>query len=524
MAELAHPAPPSIAVAAGKPGWRWSAADTVIAISAGLIVVVFAIFGFLCWQGYGSTIASAKVKAQDAADIVADDVLWSLGGGLAGLKIVAAASGDTLGDINQNDKAGLDAALKTLPAEASLAIYDDNGNAVPEGGSPALPSDIASTDYFAALASGQDWIIAPQQKNAATGAQTIVIAQRLGRTRFAGAAVIAIPGALLQRFWEPQKLGPDSNINVHREDGWMVGRYPRIDEPINAAKISAAWPQISGNPSGTYTSKSPLDGITRIIGFRHVPELGLVVFATISQDAALAGLWTAIATVLWLMVPIGLALLIGSLITASILRRSAKTQASLAAAVAHNEVLFREIHHRVKNNLQSVGSLLQMQPIPREIKRDMGQRIAAMSAVHEHIYRSNDFAKVRVRDYLQTLIENIRGGAGPNVQVVEQLEDLAVDKDVATPLGLILNEVVANAFKHAFPEGRDGVITVRLEKQMGKGALVVEDNGIGFDPAAPAKGIGRRLIAALTQQLGGESEFASDGSGSRFTLSFPLAE
>jgi len=147
-----------------------------------------------------------------------------------------------------------------------------------------------------------------------------------------------------------------------------------------------------------------------------------------------------------------------------------------------------------------------------------------MSAVHEHIYRSNDFSKVRVKDYLQTLVENIRAGAGPNVQVVEQLEDLAVDKDVATPLGLILNEVVSNAFKHAFPEGRAGVITVRLERQMGMGALVVEDDGVGFDPEAPAKGIGRRLITALTQQLGGESEISSEGSGARFTLTFPLAK
>ena len=170
----------------------------------------------------------------------------------------------------------------------------------------------------------------------------------------------------------------------------------------------------------------------------------------------MAGLWNSIIIVSWLIAPIALALLVGSLITARLLRRSARTQASLATALASNDVLFREIHHRVKNNLQSVASLLQMQPIPHEVKADMSQRIAAMSAVHEHIYRSDDFAHVRVKEYLQTLIEKHPGRAARTCTVIENLDDLSVDKDAATPLGLILNEVVSNAFKHAFKDGRHG--------------------------------------------------------------------
>jgi two-component sensor histidine kinase len=193
--------------------------------------------------------------------------------------------------------------------------------------------------------------------------------------------------------------------------------------------------------------------------------------------------------------------------------------------LAHNDVLFREIHHRVKNNLQSVASLLQMQPIAREIKTNMGQRIAAMSAVHEHIYRSNSFSTVLAKPYVETLVENIRAGADPKVRVVEQLDEVSVDKDAATPLGLILNEVVANAFKHAFPDGREGTITVQLTRtEEGRGRMVVEDDGIGFDPATPAKGIGQRLIRALTEQLGGTSGFeARAGGGTRFQLTFPLS-
>jgi two-component sensor histidine kinase len=262
------------------------------------------------------------------------------------------------------------------------------------------------------------------------------------------------------------------------------------------------------------------------VGYRHIPTLGLITFATISQEAAFAAIWTAIATVLWLLVPIALMLLVFALVIARILNQSERTNAKLAAALAHNDVLFREIHHRVKNNLQSVASLLQMQPIDKAIKRNMGQRIAAMSAVHEHIYRSSSFTTVQVKPYLETLIQNIRAGGDPKVRLVEQLEDLSVDKDAATPLGLILNEVLSNAFKHAFPENREGTITVRLAAtDDGRGRLVVEDDGVGFDPAVPAKGIGQRLIRALTEQLAGTSEMsAGSNAGSRFELVFPLAK
>jgi two-component sensor histidine kinase len=186
-------------------------------------------------------------------------------------------------------------------------------------------------------------------------------------------------------------------------------------------------------------------------------------------------------------------------------------------------VLFREIHHRIKNNLQSVNSLLQLQPIPREVRTEMGQRIAAMSAVHEHIYRSGNFGTVAVKDYLRTLIHNIDVGHGEKVKVVEELEDLSVDKDTATPLGLILNEVVSNAFKHAFPDDRQGVITVTTKREDdGRGRLTVSDNGVGFDPTIPAKGIGQKLVTALARQVGGEYAYSSD-NGARFDLTFPLA-
>ena len=492
-----------------------------------LVLVILCIFAVVNWQAYGQTLASARSKAQQAADLVASQASWMLGGSLGALELIESKLAFEPAVLEPETKAELDAALKALPASASLGLYDPAGAVLPNGGTPALPPDIAATGYFAALANGADWTIAAHAENATTGAPIIVVARQLGGDVFAGVAVIALDAALMESFWAPQNLGEDSTVALFRADGQLVARYPSLGAPLDMSTSSAFWPQIQDAPRGTYESgRSPADGVARVVGFHHLPAFGLIAFGSISQDVMLSSLWSAVLEVLWLLLPIALALLGGSLFAARLLRRSAHTQRRLASAVEHNDVLLREIHHRVKNNLQSVASLLQMQPIPREIKANMSQRIAAMSAVHEHIYRSDDFSIVHVRDYLHTLIETIRAGHDPAVEVRAELDDLSVDKDAATPLGLILNEVVTNAFKHAFEDGRAGVLAVRLVVgEDGRGQLTIEDNGVGFDPERPAKGIGRRLIGALTGQIGGEASFASmAGTGSRFTLRFPLAD
>lgn len=521
------------AAARTSPSWwpfarrRWEAADTVIALALALIIGIFAFFTFLCVQGFQQTLDGARVRAQTTADIVATQASWLVGGGFAALELVDAKLAFEPAVLDPEVKADLDRALGSLPAGASLGLYDPSGAVLENGGTPTLPASIADKDFYRELMAGAEpQVIARQQVDTTTGAPTIVIARRLGTDVVAGVAVISIPASALDAFWAALKLPEGSTISLIRDDGWIIARHPPLPESMDMSATSPFWSQVSSSEAGTYDSgRSPADGIARFVGFHHVSPYGLIAFGSVSQDAAIAGLWRAIVTVLWLLVPFAIALLAASLWTAHLLRSSARTQRTLAAAVEHNEVLFREIHHRVKNNLQSVASLLQMQPIPREIKTNMGQRIAAMSAVHEHIYRSSSFETVHVKDYLQTLVTSIHAGHDPNVRVVQELEDLTVDRDAATPLGLILNEVVSNAFKHAFADGREGVLTVRLARTPdGRGQLTVEDNGSGFDLQAPTKGIGRRLIAALTQQIGGQSSFETAlGGGSLFILVFPLA-
>lgn len=146
-----------------------------------------------------------------------------------------------------------------------------------------------------------------------------------------------------------------------------------------------------------------------------------------------------------------------------------------------------------------------------------------MASVHEHIYRSNSYDHVPMQSYLHELIKGIREGQGPDVAMIEKVEDIRVPRDTAMPLGLLVNEVITNALKHAFESGAAGEMRVNL-RSLGDGRceLDISDNGRGFDPQTPSRGIGRRLIDAFASQLGGEVTSTSDAFGSRLVIVFRI--
>jgi two-component sensor histidine kinase len=504
---------------------RWEAPHIIVAGAVALVAVIVGIFVLLCFQGYASTINNARERVETAAGVVAEETKWVFAATRSTLGQLAGRLGGDPAAATPQAMRDLESAMSSLPMQARVGIYNAAGDLVAAGPAtaPAMES-VADADFFDAVAGGEPWALSAQLRHPETGEATFAVARRLdsGGT-FRGAALAIVDADVLRSLADSQDLGEGSTISVIRTDGWIIARTPPLSAPANVSNMEN-FALLMASESGSYESGvSPVDGVARIVGFHHVPELGYIAIASIARDTVLAGLWNSIWIVSWLIAPIAVALLVGSLITARVMRRTQATSRSLAEALAHNEVLFREIHHRVKNNLQAINSLLQLHPIPREVRADMSQRIAAMSAVHEHIYRSHTFARVQVKDYLHKLIDNIRAVNDPSVQVIVRIEDVAVDKDAATPLGLIVNEVVSNAFKHAFGDGRSGTIEITLVGEGDTARLTVHDNGTGFDPEAPAKGIGRRLIGGLTAQLHGESTHTSDADGSTFTLTFPLA-
>jgi len=147
-----------------------------------------------------------------------------------------------------------------------------------------------------------------------------------------------------------------------------------------------------------------------------------------------------------------------------------------------------------------------------------------MSAVHQHIYESDQFGALDAEGYLAKLLAGLRDSAPPGVDLDWRLAPLQVSPDQALPLGLIVNEVVANAFKHGFPNGKAGRVSVTLERPLeGKEAiLTIADTGVGMSEIpSGGMGLGTRLIAGLTQQLEGKAATVRD-NGVRFELRFPV--
>lgn len=197
--------------------------------------------------------------------------------------------------------------------------------------------------------------------------------------------------------------------------------------------------------------------------------------------------------------------------------------------------LLHEVHHRVKNNLQVISAMvsLEARQIEDEAARTrmnmIGQRVYAMGQVHEQLYASGDVAKINLADYVEELargLSRMYSGLPVGLEVEAEGRDWFCDLETAIPLGLILNELITNAFKHAFPEDRDGRVRVRLRRLGKEGAvrLAVEDDGIGAGEGgdAGAKGIGMTLIRVLARQIDAEIRFEA-GEGTSVVVDLPAS-
>jgi PAS domain S-box-containing protein len=207
---------------------------------------------------------------------------------------------------------------------------------------------------------------------------------------------------------------------------------------------------------------------------------------------------------------------------------SARKQADeqVRASLREKEVLLREVHHRVKNNLQIVSSLLDLQaesvrdPEALQVLHDSQNRVRSMALVHESLYHSQDLARVDVASYAQALVGYLVGtyaSLADDITVNVEADDLALTLDAAIPCGLIVNELVSNALKHAFSPHREGRITVEIRGHAnGQVMLAIRDNGVGLPPdweLSSARSLGLQLVDMLTQQLGGTIEIdANDGA------------
>jgi len=188
---------------------------------------------------------------------------------------------------------------------------------------------------------------------------------------------------------------------------------------------------------------------------------------------------------------------------------------------SQNELLLREIHHRVKNNLAIVQSLISLQSAKMEDSAGKdamiasNSRVKSMGIIHQRLYQGSDLGSIEMQEYFQTLGEGLLDAYGTHerVQIDVSMDKLDLDVDTAIPIGLIVNELLTNAMKYAFPEGRKGNIDVTL-KQVDEHYLdlKVSDDGVGKQIGSQGDGFGSQLVSLLCKQLKGTVEEV-DGLG-----------
>ena len=205
----------------------------------------------------------------------------------------------------------------------------------------------------------------------------------------------------------------------------------------------------------------------------------------------------------------------------------------LEQANARIETLIKEIHHRVKNNLQVVASLLRLQSGTiaderlQQVFAQSQSRVASMALIHEKLYKGNDLAQVDLSTYIKDLFTELihLNKVRENIRYRTAIDpDLVLDLDTMVPLGLILNELITNSFKHAFGNGQEGFINLRIHRAQGQSFdLHYADNGKGIAPEiahADTGTLGRSLIDSLVEQLNGFIAMESDATGTRYHIRF----
>jgi two-component sensor histidine kinase len=411
-----------------------------------------------------------------------------------------------------------------------LMVVDDAGHPVVLSERTPPPGiSFADRDWFRAIQRGASAYIGP------------AVVSRLGRNIIytyskklngSGIVDVSIQSSTVK---PPDERSPGEALaQVWTADGRMiVANFMTFDARGNAKLPKAPF---AAPVHGAGFLRSPDRDL--IIAYQRATDRALIATVTVRRSEILAPWWRRV----WLSVTLFglLAIVIAWLvwfITAILARDTRRRReleqstTALAQAVAQRDTLLREIHHRVKNNLQVTSSLIEMQArqfddeaVRIAFKRTQ-QRLYAIGMVHDVLYGEQGVSIIDMQAYLTRLCHEIAHANGTRERKIDMTLDIApvmLPAEMATSLGLCVSEVLVNAFKHAFPPGGGGAILVRLTQiAQERAELLIHDNGHGMAPPEGGKSLGMRLIRAFAAQLGGAITFETEG-GTTFRLNFAI--
>ena len=287
-----------------------------------------------------------------------------------------------------------------------------------------------------------------------------------------------------------------------------------------------------------------LDGLETLARIRAIENAPPVVFVTASLDSRIAVTALKAGAADYLVkdtqgdfIPLLAVAVAGALNGARMRHAKEAAEAEVRAArdryaalAAEREVLLREVNHRVGNSLQIIASLLHLQAssadddVKAALTNAMG-RVAAVAQVHRKLYTSHDVQRVMLDQYLEGLLEDLRRSAEGErlTQLTLKAEPIEIDPDRAVAVGIIVNELVINAVKYAYP-GASGPIHVELSRSADEVIISVIDRGIGLQavPSPGSTGMGRRIVEAMAAKLNADIKLDSGPSGTRVTVTLPF--
>lgn len=470
---------------------------------------------------------------------------------------------------------------------ANIAVLDADGRIVCSAVSPALPgnNNYSERDWFQALRDGADLAHSDVVYGTMSQRQVVLTVRRLHSRRsadgttdgeFAGAVAVATDMSAAARLVRRERLRADAQIAlISRQGALKLDANAEPDDVFEHVAVGPILEQARPGEAIRLDGTGVRSGYEVIVASLVPGRLGVAIAA----PARVFESWSGVSIIGTFAIPALMTLLVLVCVWVAVdyfilrwltyLQRIAQLYAAgrldlvpqrarkaprevarlaavmeqmaasldeqrseLAEAVDQRSGLLREIHHRVKNNLQVIVSLLNLQagrikdPAAAEALMDARRRINALALVHRSLYETDDLRFIEVKSFLQDLVRNLSdvlGGDDSAIRVTVECDDLALSPDQAAPMALFVTEAVTNAFKHAFAGRTSGQVVVRLVcKEDGECEVSVSDDGTGVGGAASG-GTGTSLMNAFAQQLEGHfTARASAMGGHEAVITFPV--
>ncbi|HKP26334.1 MAG TPA: histidine kinase dimerization/phosphoacceptor domain -containing protein [Dongiaceae bacterium] len=475
----------------------------------------------------------------------------------------------------------LETAIRPYPAYALAVLRNTKGDGVCQSDPAAQPANAADMDWFKAVLATKRESLSGYLYAALLQEAVIIYAAPVVNDRNVPLGVLSLAIRLewLSAIGQEPGLPPDAMVYLLDRAGHVlvgpkaqgvdtqaglpdpetieqvVGGYIRTFDSIGQDGIQRNYAvNVIGDKELFVLLGQPTARLIEPLSTSLLIQIGVLVFVAVAaMAAALIGTRGLVTKWIWRLTQAASSMSVGDLSVkrefkgapaeirelAETLREMAsrldEREADLRQSLAQKQMMLREIHHRVKNNLQTVTSLLNLYArIPRgeAVKQafaDVQMRINALALVHRHLYESQDMQEVDLHPFMTNLCSLLQDGSGVpprRVRLSVDIPHVRVTGDRAVPLALLTTEILTNSFKHAFPNQRAGTISVRIAREPdGMARLVIADDGVGqaernTDSELPGS-MGQTLIEAFTRQLGGEIA-VSGPPGTVTTLAFRL--